>query len=72
MNREEADSGLKKGYTAINQVFNALFEPVDDLSAQDNPTATDVVYLLSSVLDLIELAQYMVERVSDETWQATP
>ena len=72
MNRKETDSGLKKGYTAINQVFNALFEPVDDLSAQDNPTATDVVYLLSSVLDLIELAQYMVERVSDETWQETP
>ena len=72
MNRKETDSGLKKGYTAINQVFNALFEPVDDLSAQDNPTATDVVYLLSSVLDLIELAQYMMERVSDETWQETP
>ena len=34
MNRKETDSGLKKGYTAINQVFNALFEPVDDLSAQ--------------------------------------
>ena len=72
MNRKETDSVLKKGYTAINQVFNALFEPVDDLSAQDNPTATDVVYLLSSVLDLIELAQYMVERVSDATWQETP
>ena len=72
MNREEADNGLKEGYTAINQVFNALFEPVDDLSAQDNPTATDVVYLLCSVLDLIELAQYMMERVTDKTWQETP
>jgi len=72
MNRSEADSNLKEGCTVINQVFNALFEPVDDLATQDNPTATDVVYLLSSVLDLIELAQYMMTRVSDETWQATP
>lgn len=72
MNREEASSNLKEGYTVIDQVFNSLFEPVDDLSARDNPTATDVVYLLCSVLDLIELAQSMMERVSDKTWQETP
>lgn len=72
MNREEASRGLHEGYESISRVFNALFEPVDDLAAQDNPTATDAVYLMSSILDLIELAQSMMERVSDETWQETP
>ena len=72
MNREEASRGLHEGYESISRVFNALFEPVDDLAVQDNPTATDAVYLMSSILDLIELAESMMERVSDETWQETP
>lgn len=72
MNREEASRGLQEGYESINRVFDALFEPVDDRAAQDNLTATDAVYLMSSILDLIELAQSMMERVSDKTWQETP
>lgn len=66
MNREEATKSFNAAYDSIDRVFNELF------LRHDNPTATDVVYLLSSVLDLIELAQYMVERVSDATWQETP
>ena len=65
MNREEASSGIQEGYESIKRIFDALFEPVNDLTEPDNQTATDIVYL-------IELAQSMVERVSDETWQATP
>jgi len=72
MNREEASRGLQEGYASINRVFNALLKPVDDLAAQDNQNATDAVYLMSSILDLIEQAQSMVERVPDATWQETP
>lgn len=72
MNREEASRGLQEGYASINRVFNALLKPVDDLAAQDNQNATDAVYLLDSILDLIEQAQSMVERVPDKTWQETP
>ena len=66
MNREEATNSFNAAYDSIDRVFNELF------FKYDSQTATDVVYLLDSILDLIELAQSMVERVSDETWQATP
>ncbi|MEA5645896.1 MAG: hypothetical protein R5N60_00290 [Cutibacterium granulosum] len=72
MNREEASRGLQEGYASINRVFNALFEPVNDLAVQDNQNATNAVYLLDSILDLIELARSMMGCVPDETWQATP
>lgn len=66
MNREEAAKSFNAAYDSIGRVFNELF------FRYDNQTAQDVVYLLDSILDLIELAQCMVERVSDETWQETP
>lgn len=66
MNREEATKSFNAAYDSIDRVFNELF------FKYDSQTTQDVVYLLGSVLDLIELAQSMVERVSDETWQATP
>jgi len=66
MNREEATNSFNAAYDSIDRVFNELF------LKHDSQTATDVVYLLSSVLDLIELAQYMMTRVSDKTWQETP
>lgn len=66
MNREEAAKSFNAAYDSIDRVFNELF------FKYDSQTAQDVVYLLDSILDLIEQAQSMVERVSDETWQATP
>mgnify|MGYP001143037998 CR=1 FL=1 len=66
MNREEAKKSFNAAYDSIDRVFNELF------LKHDSQTATDAVYLLSSILDLIELAQSMVERVSDATWQETP
>jgi len=66
MNREEAANSFNAAYDSIDRVFNELF------IKHDSQTATDAVYLLSSILDLIELAQSMMKRVSDETWQATP
>lgn len=66
MNREEAAKNFNAAYDSIGRVFNELF------FKYDSQTAQDVVYLLDSILDLIELAQCMVERVSDETCQATP
>lgn len=66
MNREEATNSLNTAYDSIDRVFNELF------FKYDSQTAQDVVYLLGSILDLIELAQSMMDRVSDETWQATP
>lgn len=66
MNREEATNSFNAAYDSIDRVFNELF------LKHDSQTATDAVYLLSSILDLIELAQSMMKRVSDETWQATP
>lgn len=66
MNREEAAKSFNTAYDSIERVFNEL------LFRHDSQTAQDVVYLLDSILDLIEQAQSMMERVSDETWQATP
>jgi len=66
MNREEAANSLNTAYDSIDRVFDELF------FKHDSQTTQDVVYLMSSILDLIELAQSMVERVSDETWQETP
>jgi len=66
MNREEATNIFNAAYDSIDRVFNELF------FRYDSQTTQDVVYLMSSILDLIELAQSMVERVSDETWQETP
>ena len=66
MNREEAANSFNAAYESIDRVFNELF------FKYDSQTTQDVVYLLGSILDLIEQAQCMVERVSDATWQATP
>lgn len=66
MNREEAANRLNTAYESIDRVFNELF------FKHDSQTAQDVTYLLCSILDLIEQAQYMIERVSDEKWQETP
>lgn len=66
MNREEAAKSFNAAYDSIDRVFNELF------LKHDSQTATDVVYLLDSILQLIELARSMTERVSDETWQETP
>jgi len=66
MNRGEVANSFNAAHDSIDRVFNELF------LRHDSQTAQDVVYLLDSILDLIELAQCMVERVSDETWQATP
>jgi len=66
MNREEAANSFNAAYESIDRVFNELF------FKYDSQTTQDVVYLLGSVLDLIEQAQSMTERVSDATWQATP
>lgn len=66
MNREETTNSLNTAYDSIDRVFNELF------FKHESQTAQDVTYLLSSVLDLIEQAQSMVERVPDKTWQATP
>lgn len=66
MNREEATNSLNTAYYSIDLVFNELCFEHNDRNVQD------VVYLLDSILDLIELAQSMMERVSDETWQETP
>ena len=65
MNREEATNSFNAAYDSIDRVFNELF------LKHDSQTATDVVYMLDSILDLIEQAQFMMERVSDETWQET-
>ena len=66
MNREETTNSLNTAYDSIDRVFNELF------FKHESQTAQDVTYLLSSVLDLIEQAQFMTERISDETWQETP
>ena len=66
MNREEATNSFNAAYHSIDRVFNELF------FKHDSQTAQDVTYLLCSILDLIEQAQYMIERVSDEKWQETP
>jgi len=66
MNREEAANSFNTVYNSIDRVFNELCFEHNDRTAQD------VDHLLISVLSLIELAECMVERVSDETWQATP
>ena len=66
MNREEAIKSFNAAYGSIDRVFGELF------LKHDSQTATDVVYLLDSILHLIGLAPSMMERVSDETWQATP
>lgn len=66
MNREEAANRLNTAYDSIDRVFNEFF------FKHESQTAQDVTYLLSSVLDLIEQAQFMTERISDETWQETP
>ena len=66
MNREEAANSFNAAYDSIDRVFNELF------LKHDSQTATDVVYLLDSILHLIELARSMTERVSDETCQETP
>lgn len=66
MNREEAANSFNAAYDSIDRVFNELF------IKHDSQTATDVVYLLDSILHLIELARSMTERVSDETCQETP
>jgi hypothetical protein len=66
MNREEAANRLNTAYDSIDRVFNELF------FKHESQTAQDVTYLLSSVLDLIGQAQFMTERIFDETWQETP
>ena len=66
MNREEATNSFNAAYGSIDRVFNELF------FRHDSQTAQDVTRLLGRILGLIEQAQYMMERVSDETWQETP
>lgn len=66
MNRGEVANSLNAAYDSIDRVFGELF------LKHDSQTATDVVYLLDSILHLIGLAQSMMDRVSDETWQETP
>ena len=66
MNREEATNSFNAAYDSIDRVFNELF------LKHDSQTAQDVTHLLDSILHLIGLAQSMVERVSDKTWQETP
>jgi len=66
MNREEATNSFNSAYNSIDRVFNELF------FKHDSQTAQDVAHLLCGVLDVIELAQFIMERISDETWQETP
>lgn len=66
MNREEATNSLNTAYDSIDRVFDELcFE-------HNGQAANDVAHLLCGVLDVIELAQFIMERISDETWQETP
>lgn len=66
MNRGEVANSFNAAHDSIDRVFNELF------LRHDSQTATDVVYLLDSILDLIKLARSMMGCVPDETWQETP
>ena len=69
MDWREADCYLDEAKSDIGRIQSRI---LDSENRFRDPAALDAVYLLSSILDLLEQAQSMTERVSDKTWQATP